>query len=465
MSILEHELVTIKDDVRVAVPRSLDLITPYVLKEQLDWFEDEMRFVRRLVSPGMNVVDVGANYGAYALTMAKRALPNGKVWAFEPGKRTAEHLRRGVAANGLSNLEVIEAALSNREGTATLYTEANSELNTLNPTSSTRSSRETIEVMSLDGCRERLGLRDVAFMKVDAEGEEARIFEGAEAFLDANDPLCMFELKHGDAVNVSLVDWFRAHGFTTYRIVPGLDVLIPFALQSIDPYQLNLFACRRSRAEQLAQRGLLAPDVPAASELSPVDATRWSAFTRGMPYAERLTPAWRDSGATPTPGRDRAEAAIAWYAEAHTSADRSSVDRCGALSASFDAIAGALADAERTSRLLTAARISADVGQRMLAVQMLEAISAALQEGAPIDLDEPFLSPNPRFDSIPPDGRLAEWCLAAVIEQLERLGHYSSFYTLDASAARLTLFQQLGFPSDEMARRLSLVEARRREIV
>lgn len=62
---------TLIDDVRVVVPDSLDLITPYVLLEQEDWFEDEIKFLRRLLKPGQKVIDIGANYGVYALSMAQ----------------------------------------------------------------------------------------------------------------------------------------------------------------------------------------------------------------------------------------------------------------------------------------------------------------------------------------------------------------------------------------------------------
>ena len=45
----ETTVVTLIDGVRVVVPNSLDLITPYVLREQRDFFEDELNFVRKLL--------------------------------------------------------------------------------------------------------------------------------------------------------------------------------------------------------------------------------------------------------------------------------------------------------------------------------------------------------------------------------------------------------------------------------
>ena len=52
---LPTTILTIVDGVRVVVPDSLDMITPYVLREQQDWFEDEIKFLRRLLQPGDKV--------------------------------------------------------------------------------------------------------------------------------------------------------------------------------------------------------------------------------------------------------------------------------------------------------------------------------------------------------------------------------------------------------------------------
>lgn len=85
------------DGVRIVVPDSLDRITPYVVLEQQDWFEDEIKFVRRLLKPGQKAIDIGANYGVYTLSMAKAVGPTGRVWAFEPASRTARLLAEGIA--------------------------------------------------------------------------------------------------------------------------------------------------------------------------------------------------------------------------------------------------------------------------------------------------------------------------------------------------------------------------------
>jgi tRNA A58 N-methylase Trm61 len=119
------------DGTAIVVPNSVDLITPYVLREQADWFEDEIGFLRRLLLPGDQLIDIGANYGVYALSLARAVGPGGRVWAFEPASSTAGLLVESVRANGFAQLVVDQRAVSSAPGKARLALNANSELNSL----------------------------------------------------------------------------------------------------------------------------------------------------------------------------------------------------------------------------------------------------------------------------------------------------------------------------------------------
>ena len=142
-------ILTMVDGVRVVVPDSLDLITPYVLREQQDWFEDEIKFLRRVLQPGEKVIDVGANYGVYALSMALAVGPEGHVWAFEPASSTANLLAEGIAANGFAHVTLERSALSNARGTAQLSLNLNSELNALLHDQPSEGASETVSTRTL----------------------------------------------------------------------------------------------------------------------------------------------------------------------------------------------------------------------------------------------------------------------------------------------------------------------------
>lgn len=55
-----------------------------------------------------------------------------------------------------------------------------------------------------------------------------------------------------------LVEAFAALGYASYRLVPGLDLLVPFNPEErVDGFLLNLFCCKPDRSARLAARGVL----------------------------------------------------------------------------------------------------------------------------------------------------------------------------------------------------------------
>ena len=251
-------MLMLADGVRIIVPDSLNLITTYVLLEQEDWFEDEIKFLRRLLQPGQKVIDIGANYGVYTLSMAKRVGPNGRVWAYEPASKTASLLTASIAANNFDHVVLEQSALSSAKGAALLSLNDNSELNALVHEHKNSGETETVTLTTLDECLEAHGWQDIAFLKIDAEGEEANIIRGGTNFFAAESPLIQYEVKAGSELHLELVQAFAELGYHSYRLVPGLDLLVPFdEKEPVDGYLLNLFACKPDRATYLAGRGFL----------------------------------------------------------------------------------------------------------------------------------------------------------------------------------------------------------------
>jgi len=248
----------IADGVRVVAPDALNLLTPYVLFEQQDWFEDEIVFLRRFLQPGQQAIDIGANYGVYTLSIAKSVGPTGAVWAFEPASSTAAFLAQGIAANEFTQVTLECSALSRECGSAQLQLNDNSEINALVRDGQSASASETVRVVTLDDCMQRYGWEHIDFVKIDAEGEEVNIIEGARRFLAEFSPLILYEVKVSRAFHLELVSKFAALGYDSYRLVPGLDLLVPFdAAATPDDYLLNLFCCKKDRAASLSERGLL----------------------------------------------------------------------------------------------------------------------------------------------------------------------------------------------------------------
>jgi FkbM family methyltransferase len=455
---------TLTDDVRMVVPDSIHLITPYVLMEQRDWFEDEIKFLRRLLQTGQKVIDIGANYGVYTLSMARTVGPSGAVWAFEPASSTMALLAQGVAANGFSQVVLESSALSSSSGSARLSLSDQSEMNALVRSEESAAHSETVPLVTLDECMQKYGWRDIAFMKIDAEGEEANILKGGRRFFAELSPLIQYEVKAGAQLHLELITAFEDLGYDSYRLVPGLDVLIPFDTTSVpDGYLLNLFCCKVDRAEVLADTGFLLTSVahgpmtaPSAWDPLP-DAYDWRQTLVKLPYGTELAALWEQTMAQEA--HAELEQALACYA---ISQDRSltAEQRFEALDRSFRLLKTLCEGQPVSLRWASLARVAKDYGARAVAVAALDQLAQHLVEGKLINPGEPFLAPNSRFDSISILGQGTNWILASVLEEFEILSHYSSVYTGESARQRLEMIRDLGLGSDEMQRRLNLLHRR-----
>jgi hypothetical protein len=111
--------------------------------------------------------------------------------------------------------------------------------------------------------------RDIDFAKIDAEGEEGAIIRGGKNFFQTLSPLIQYEVKAGNVVHLELIREFAKIGYASYRLLPGLNVLVPFVEgEAVDGYLLNLFCCKPDRAASLAAEDKLVLAETMAGELS-----------------------------------------------------------------------------------------------------------------------------------------------------------------------------------------------------
>ena len=155
--------------------------------------EPELALIRHLVEPGTTALDVGASIGMYAAEMARHA---GKVIAFEANPQAAA-FAKSVAA---SNVEVVNVALSSRAGRTTLKIPLNSEgraigeLATIeagNPLHGGASASADVEMTRLDD----FAIENCSFIKIDVEGHEDAVLDGASALIAAQRPVLMVEVN------------------------------------------------------------------------------------------------------------------------------------------------------------------------------------------------------------------------------------------------------------------------------
>jgi FkbM family methyltransferase len=159
------------------------------------WFgsfeEDHQSALRRLVAPGMVAYDIGANVGFYTLALARLLTPSGHVYAFEPDARNAHLLRRHLKINAVDNVTVVQTAVSSGGGLVAFEGERDQ-------ARMASEGRYLVPSISLDEFIAR-GNPFPSFIKMDVEGAEAMVLEGATSILSRAATSWMVAM-HSDAL-------------------------------------------------------------------------------------------------------------------------------------------------------------------------------------------------------------------------------------------------------------------------
>jgi FkbM family methyltransferase len=172
--------------------------------------------LRRSVLPGCVVVDVGASFGFFTLLAARLVGPTGHVHAFEPCAEDAAALRRNLALNDLGErVTVHDAAVSDRAGSAPFVVVRErgwSHLAQRGRHPEAVATRE-VAVETLDGLLDALTRVDL--VKIDVEGSEAHVLDGARELLRVRAPVVVCELHE---TNAEVCDRLEALGYVFENI-------------------------------------------------------------------------------------------------------------------------------------------------------------------------------------------------------------------------------------------------------
>lgn len=159
--------------------------------------EPDMNVVHALVKPGQCAYDVGANIGVYSKLLAGLTGPDGRVVAFEPVPETFDLLVHNLRALGLANVRGEKVALSDSDHTASMsipsYPGGGENLYEASLSAASDNALRNVKVE----CRRLDGYGDLPppdFIKIDVEGHEAAMLEGARACLESSRPVLMIEI-------------------------------------------------------------------------------------------------------------------------------------------------------------------------------------------------------------------------------------------------------------------------------
>jgi FkbM family methyltransferase len=156
---------------------------------------DTLIAVDRYVRDGFICYDLGASIGYISVLMARRA---SHVYAFEPAPHAAEEIQRNAAANQMTNISIVPLPVSDNVREVSFCVTDAAFGSAINETE-TRWPILKLETTTLD----RFAAENPApdFIKIDVEGEEGAVLEGARDLLRMKRPIICCELHSTAAAN------------------------------------------------------------------------------------------------------------------------------------------------------------------------------------------------------------------------------------------------------------------------
>ena len=179
------------------------------------FIEHDASVIKRFARPGETVVDVGANVGALSLVASTAVGPSGRVVAVEPHPRTFGYLQQNIRLNQRENVTALNYAVGATPGTLSFSDLDADDRNAVIEHGGLQVPVETLDAL-LDGWP-----GPIALLKVDVEGFERSVFQGARRVLERTE--CVyFEADERNYARYGygtgdIIALLTQHGFHTVR--------------------------------------------------------------------------------------------------------------------------------------------------------------------------------------------------------------------------------------------------------
>lgn len=211
---------------------------------------ESTELVQKFIKPGMIVADIGANFGYYTLQFGRLVGKSGYVYAFEPVDRYRIRLLEHLKMNNIINVEVINKALSNKQGKAQIFVGECS--GTFHWCSQQRAEEvQEVLITTLDTFVKENKIQKLDFLKVDLDGHEPMFLEGAQNTLTKLKPIvliefCQYSLYAAGYQGWELADQLESLGYVLYneRTREPFATRRDFLMYAVNfSHSVNVLAC------------------------------------------------------------------------------------------------------------------------------------------------------------------------------------------------------------------------------
>ena len=189
-----HIVQTEINHIPICVLASEDIGRQILIRKQFEI--TDTNFITSIMKPDWVCVDIGANIGYWSLLLAQ-GCPKGTIYAFEPVSLTHALLNLNILLNNFTNVLSFKQALSNKTEELTLCVAQDSAFSSFKDTQRIPvKERVKVACTTLDEFALAQQVQKIDFIKIDVEGAELSILQGAKSILQTLNPsLMLIELS------------------------------------------------------------------------------------------------------------------------------------------------------------------------------------------------------------------------------------------------------------------------------
>ncbi len=209
-----------KLQIRKIIPDSFQVPFKYWYCFIRGYIEPEMALLKKIIKPTSIAIDIGGNRGIYSYYISKLCK---RIEIFEPNPTCFNILESW--ASSIEGINVHNLALSNEEGISKLFIPI--DLNgvehdssgSIQKNTSSNSRFEMVELQRLDAFR----FEKIDFIKIDVEGHELSVLEGAKQIINDYKPALLVEIeqRHNKEPIEEIFNFIKSYGYMGYFFHAG----------------------------------------------------------------------------------------------------------------------------------------------------------------------------------------------------------------------------------------------------
>lgn len=192
--------------------------------------EDMCVYILSCLKKDMTFIDVGAHFGFFTLLASYVTEKDGNVLAIEPTPSTFSQLKKN--ASMCSNVKIYNYAVFNEERDLRFndYGVIDSGFNSIFGLRKANSADKAgvdiiVKGRRLDDIVNESGLKNVDFVKIDAESSEIHVLEGMTGIIKEYKPKITVEVGDyevkGAVRSIEVVEWLERYGYKPYEVMNG----------------------------------------------------------------------------------------------------------------------------------------------------------------------------------------------------------------------------------------------------